>query len=220
MASQASRRRLDLDERRALLLEVGLELFGRRPYDTISVDEIADTAGISKGLLYHYFPSKRDFYIAIIEVSARELLRVSQPRGLGGSALERLSESVDGYLEYVQSHNTGFMTLMRGGIGSDSAVREIIDSVRKRMADAVQAAFRPEGFESGILSAAIWGWIGFVETASVVWLERAELTRGELHGLLIGALVGALEAADREDPRLDLRQQLKNISVEAVPLGR
>ena len=68
-----SRTRLDLDARRRQLVEIGLELFSERAYDEIAIDDIAAQAGISKGLLYHYFPSKRDFYVAIIGEAGREL---------------------------------------------------------------------------------------------------------------------------------------------------
>ena len=68
------RSRLAVDERRAQLLELGLRLFGTRPYDEVSIDDIAADAGVSKGLLYHYFGSKRAFYVATVQHAAAVLL--------------------------------------------------------------------------------------------------------------------------------------------------
>src|SRR5947207_1236868 len=76
------RRRLELDHRREKLLESGRELFSKRSYDEISIDDIARAAGISKGLLYHYYPTKREFYVGTIRAAAGEmlaLLRADRP---------------------------------------------------------------------------------------------------------------------------------------------
>ena len=74
------RARLDVDERRRQLVELGLDLFGSRSYDEVSIDELAAAAGISKGLLYHYFPTKRDFYVATVREAAAQLVaRTSMP---------------------------------------------------------------------------------------------------------------------------------------------
>ena len=69
----AKRSRLTVDERREQLVRLGVDIFSERPYDEVSIDEIAAAAGISKGLLYHYFPSKRDFYVAVVRHGAAQL---------------------------------------------------------------------------------------------------------------------------------------------------
>ncbi|MBW2509289.1 MAG: TetR/AcrR family transcriptional regulator, partial [Deltaproteobacteria bacterium] len=71
---QPARTRLQVDVRRQQLLELGLELFASQSYDELSIDEIARRAGVSKGLLYHYYPSKRAFYVAAVREAARQLL--------------------------------------------------------------------------------------------------------------------------------------------------
>ena len=70
--------RLSHDERRQQLLEVGLRLFTERPYDDFSMEEAAETAGVSKGLLYHYFPTKRDYYMSVIRAATDEMLRLTE----------------------------------------------------------------------------------------------------------------------------------------------
>ena len=95
------RARLDVDERRAQLLALGLDLFSERAYDAISIDEIALAAGISKGLLYHYFPTKRDFYAAAIREASRQLLEFTRPDE-SAPPIERMRRVLDAYLAYVE----------------------------------------------------------------------------------------------------------------------
>ncbi|MBO9534682.1 MAG: helix-turn-helix transcriptional regulator [Solirubrobacteraceae bacterium] len=65
--SNKSRQRLDVDARRAQLLTIGSELFASRPYDDVWIDHVAERADVSRGLLYHYFGSKRGLLHAVIE---------------------------------------------------------------------------------------------------------------------------------------------------------
>src|SRR3954452_404911 len=71
--------RLQIDERRAQLLELGIRLFSTHAYDDISIDDVADAAGISKGLLYHYFQGKREFYVEVIREASLQLRRLTEP---------------------------------------------------------------------------------------------------------------------------------------------
>ena len=71
--------RLDVDERRRLLLEKGADLFTRFAYDELSMARIAKEAGISKALLYHYFPSKEAYFVATLEEKAAELQQRTEP---------------------------------------------------------------------------------------------------------------------------------------------
>ena len=126
---RAPRARLEVDERRAQLVELGLDVFASRAYDELSVDELARVAGISKGLLYHYFPTKRDFYVATVREAARQLLELTATSA-DMPPLERARAGLDAYLDYVDAHAPAYAALMRGGIGSDPEVARIIDETR------------------------------------------------------------------------------------------
>ena len=90
----ARRARLSTDARREQLVALGVEMFSERPFDEVSIDDIAASAGISKGLLYHYFPSKRDFYVAVVRHSADEMQAVTETDP-DLAPLERLSTGLD-----------------------------------------------------------------------------------------------------------------------------
>src|SRR3954465_1452084 len=123
------RARLDVDERRAQLLAPGLDLFSPRAYDAISIDESALAAGISKGLLYHYFPTKRDFYAAAIREASRQLLDCTRPDE-SAPPIQRMYRGLEAYLVFVEQRAPAFSALLRGGIGSDPAVAGIVQETR------------------------------------------------------------------------------------------
>jgi AcrR family transcriptional regulator len=201
----ASRRaRLSTDARREQLVALGIDIFSERPFDEVSIDDIAAAAGISKGLLYHYFPSKRDFYVAVIRSAADEMQALTEP----DPALEprdRLAAALERYLEYVETHARGYATVLRAGIGSDPAVADIVEEVRGAMVTRLLADLPvgPEGEEPPVaLRVAVRGWVGFVEAASLDWLEHRGLARTDLREMLIAALGGAVSAAAGADPRV------------------
>src|SRR3954471_19563841 len=126
------RARLSTDARREQLVALGIEIFSERPFDEVSIDDIATAAAISKGLLYHYFPSKRDFYVAVIRSAADEMQALTEP----DPALEprdRLTAALERYLEYVETHARGYATVLRAGVGSDPAVADVVEEVRRVM---------------------------------------------------------------------------------------
>jgi AcrR family transcriptional regulator len=188
------RARLSTDARREQLVALGVEMFSERPFDEVSIDDIAAAAGISKGLLYHYFPSKRDFYVAVVRHSAEELQEVTETDA-ALPALERLSAGLDRYLEYVDTHARGYATVLRAGIGFDPEVASVVEGVRAAMADRILEDLPLGSPPPAAVRIAVRGWVGFAEAASLEWLERRELGRDELRDLLIRALTGAVEAA-------------------------
>jgi AcrR family transcriptional regulator len=185
--------RLEVDARRAQLVALGLELFSKRAYDDVSIDDLARVAKISKGLLYHYFPTKRDFYAATVREAARQLLaRTEIDPAL--PPLERLDKALDAYFDYVEEHGAAFVALLRGGIGADREIARIVDRTREGLLTRIRAGI-PWRADDPLVRAVLRGWIGFVEAASIEWIERGQLTRLELHALCVDTLRHAIERA-------------------------
>jgi AcrR family transcriptional regulator len=212
----ARRVRLDVDERRTQLVELGIEEFGSRPYDEVAIDAIAQAAGISKGLLYHYFPTKRAFYMACIREGATRIvaeIEAPSPDPLGGTPFEQLRYAIDRYLEYVRVHGVAFATLMRSGVGADKEITEIIDETR----DVLLALLRrglgelfPDAIEQkgSLLDIALRGWIGLVESSSIAWVEaclardtkKHAPTAEQLRDMLSEALIAIVASALKTKP--------------------
>src|SRR5262245_15228768 len=120
-----TRTRLEVEQRRAQLLALGQELFSSSTYDELSIDDIARAAGISKGLLYHYFPSKRDYYVETIRAAAGELLNQTDS-AVDAVSVERLRAGIGAYLGYVERHKKAFAALLRSGVGHDPEVSRLV----------------------------------------------------------------------------------------------
>ena len=191
-------KRLPLDERRAQLLALGRKLFSERSYDEVAIDDIAERAGISKGLLYHYFGSKRDFYVATIVDAADQLQRCTEP-DLTLAPADRARAGIEAYLSFVIEHAGAYSALLRGGIGHDPQVAEIVDTTRAAIVSRMIANLgltdaRP------IFRFVLRGWIGLVEAASLDWLERREVSREIVVRLMLESLYSSLVIATRLDP--------------------
>ena len=182
--------RLAPDARRAQLLELGRRLFLERPYDDLGMEEVAELGGVSKGLLYHYFPTKREFYMAVLNSAVDEMIEIVSPQP-GVAPEEQLRIALVGYLEYVEDHAAAYRAVLRGGIGSDPAVVAIADRFRDTAYALILAA--APGEVTGQLPLAIRGWIGFVEAVSLEWLRSRTPSREALVELLIDTLTAALQ---------------------------
>jgi AcrR family transcriptional regulator len=187
------RERRTVDERREQLLRAGLRLFGERPYDEVSIDEVAANVGISKGLLYHYFPTKKRFYVEVIREAAREMIARTAPAR--GGSVDELRSSLDAYLDYIVEHARPYRAVLRSA-GHDPELQRIIHHVRqtmmRRTLDGLGLKEPPP-----ILRAALIGWLGFVEAASLDWIDQRDVGRLRLRELLVETLVYALSFAAR-----------------------
>lgn len=189
-----SRSRLELDVRRAQLLELGVRFFSESPYDQVSIDAIARAAGISKGLLYHYFPTKRDFYVAALRGAAQHLIDTTTASSPETPPLQRLQIGLDSYLSYVEQRGAAYTAVLRGGIGSDPEVAAIVEGTRRRFFDRLLEGIHNDCPPPPIRTA-LRGWIGMVEAVSLDWLENKDLAIPALRELLIAMLLASLQAA-------------------------
>lgn len=219
-AKSSSRTRLSVDERRSQLLELGLKLFGSRVYKDISIDDIATSAGISKGLLYHYFPSKRAFYLATLSAATQMLKQSIAVTDPNLPPLDRLKGGLEAYLDFAEEYGDAYTTLIRSVVWSDSEVREIIDGARHEIVERMYRDLRLER-ESEVFRFAIHTWIGHVEFTSLEWLGRKVPERDVVVDMLVSSLAGAVETASRLDPAAGLPQGvaklLRNSSITPSP---
>jgi AcrR family transcriptional regulator len=185
-------RRLRPEERRQRLLERGAELFAVHSYDELSMREIARAAGISKPLLYHYFPSKRAFFQATLAQAAEELRSRTEPDP-NLPPLDQLKGSLDAFLGLIDENALAYRKLMQS-VNSVSEVREIVEDVRTRTAARILEGLYSDGAPPKA-RVAVHGWLWFMDGACLDWIEQRDLSRDELRDLLLGTLLGALIAA-------------------------
>ncbi len=201
--------RLDHDERRRQILTCARRLFSERNYATVSTSEIAREAGVARGLLHHYFGTKRELYLEVV----RSLVRMpsgpvplqSPDRGIESV----ISDSVERWMEVLErNRGTWLAALGAQGLGSDPEVEAILDDAREQTADRLIAAIRPgeDSEPPPELRAVIRTYSGLAEATSVEWLQRRRLTREQAHALLVQGFLSivrevlpAVEEACRSD---------------------
>jgi AcrR family transcriptional regulator len=187
--------RLENDERRRQLVALGERLFTENAFDEISMAAIAREAGISKALLYHYFPSKRDFFAATLAEGA-EALRLAVEPDPAASPAEALLASLGAYLVWVEDHRDSYAKLMRS-VATVREARELVDQVRDMTAQRVLDGLG-DGSGAPLPPAAriaVRGWLWFLDGAILDWIDAGDVSREQLQGLLVGTLLGALTAA-------------------------
>jgi AcrR family transcriptional regulator len=180
--------RLDVEERRRRLLALGADLFARHDYDALSMAAIAREAGISKGLLYHYFPSKQAYFTAALEQQAAELAtRVAPDRTLAPHA--QLARSLGAFLAWVEENGDAYAKLVRSA-GAVPDVREVMERVRAETAEQILAGL--PGPPTPARRAATRAWLWFMDGAILDWLEHRDLDRDTVLRLGLRTLEGAL----------------------------
>lgn len=183
--------RLDSDERRAQILAAARRLFSERPYGEVSTIEIAAEAGVTRGLVHHYFGTKRSLYLEVVEelVGAPVLPLIE---ALSGGIVEAGSvpgwePSVDAWMELIESnHQAWLLAISAGETGQDRAMHEILDNARERTASQVIAVLGLD--DSPEVRALVRAFGGFAEEITREWLSRGRLSREQARLLLVGSL--------------------------------
>jgi AcrR family transcriptional regulator len=130
------RSRLSPDKRRTQLLDLGVRMLATRSLDELTIDVLAEEAGISRGLLYHYFGNKHDFREAVVRRAVDDLLAQTAPPG-GGEPLERLLASVAAYVDYVVANHQGYVSIVRGAAGGNESLRRLYEEARTALTERI-----------------------------------------------------------------------------------
>jgi AcrR family transcriptional regulator len=133
------RRRLSPEDRRAELLALGAEVFGQRPYDEVRIDEIAERAGVSRALMYHYFPDKRAFFAAVVKGQADQLFETTNAPLPGQSLFEEVRDGVLAYMQYHQEHPEAAWAAYVGLGRSDPVLLGIDDEAKDRQMEHIMS---------------------------------------------------------------------------------
>lgn len=193
----ATRTRLSREARQDQLLELGTELFADRSYEDVHIEELSEVAGVSRGLLYHYFPTKRDFFAAVVERESERMLRMTAAVP-GLPVREQLTAGLDAYLEYVEAHAHGYRAFHRADAAGDRAVRRVYRRALAAQERQILAAlardpeFGPAFEVRPDVRLAVRGWLAFTTAVCLEWLRGSELDRAQVRDLCARALLGVL----------------------------
>jgi AcrR family transcriptional regulator len=182
------------ESRREQLLDHGTRLLATRTLDEISIELLADEAGISRGLLYHYFGSLQDFHVAVVRRAVEDIYAITAPRDID-DPLEQLAASLGAYVDYVAANHTGYVSLIRAAAGGNEELRTIYLDARRALTDRIFAIAGPDQLAAlGMVDSAatrllVDGWAAMVENVAVAWVDDPHgLSRDDLLERLARAL--------------------------------
>lgn len=190
MAATGSR--LSREARRDQLVTLGHDLVAASSFEAVSVDDVAAAAGISRGLLFHYFPTKRDFQAAVAERASQELLEATatDPDDAG---VEQLRSGAERFLDHVASRRDAYLSLVRGAASGEPGLRAVSDRTREALVQRVL-----EGIGLGPVPPevrlVVRGWVAGTEEIVVTWLLEGEPDRERIVDLIVDGLLLQLGA--------------------------
>jgi AcrR family transcriptional regulator len=195
----ADRRRLSPEDRRSELLALGVEVFGQRPYDEVRIDEIAERAGVSRALMYHYFPDKRAFFAAVVRAEGERLFEATNtPPRPDLSLFEQLRAGVLAYLQYDEVHPHGAWAASMGMGRSDPVLRGIDDVDNDRQANRIigritEALGKPlDPRVERDLRVLTYGWLAFTFEMCRQRIIDSSIDAGEVADACAHALLDAI----------------------------
>ena len=195
MSSSRSGRRLSPDSRREQLVSVGVELFGERDYAEVEISHIAARAGVSRGLLYRYFPDKAGLYAAVVRSQLDGMAELTYTAGAAaGSLPERVRAGLDAYFDYIVARPNWYRALYRGATGLDSQVRAIVEQAYQRQTEQILEQLGLDSPDAEQL-VAVRCWIAFLATAGLSLLDGAVDSRASLRERCADALLAAVRPA-------------------------
>ena len=190
--SDRGRTRLAPDQRRTQLLDLGVSLLATRSLDELTIDVLAEEAGISRGLLYHYFGNKHDFREAVVRRAVADLIEQTAPPE-GGEPLDRLLASVAAYVDYVETNYQGYVSIVRGAAGGNETLRRVYEETRDALTDRIftedaQGEIIPDTPAARLM---VRGWSAMGEEMVLTWVADP---RGVTRDQLLEALSASLPA--------------------------
>lgn len=188
-----TRRRLSPEDRRAQLLALGAELFASLPYDEVHIESVAEQAGVSRGLLYHYFPTKRAFFAALVREGAARMAADTEP-DLELEPLEQLHSGVRRYLVHVRQHRNITRAVHRGAASADAEVQTVITDSTRLFEDRIVTALEPDGPGSELLGIAVRSWVVMLRAAGQELLDHPDVGIEDAAYLCVGGFVGLMSA--------------------------
>jgi len=173
LAPAARAPRLPREQRRQQVLAAALEVFSAAGYHAVSMDEIADRAGVSKPVLYQHFPGKLDLYLALLDAGIEDLMAAARTALTGTTDnATRVTAMVNAYFAFVEEPGGAFRLVFESDMANEPAVRERVDAADLALAQLSAGVIAQDtglSEQDALLLAS--GMQGMVHVAARRWLR-------------------------------------------------
>lgn len=219
-ASEATRaptqRQAQADLTRRRLLDAAVEHFSARHFDDVATSDITETAGAARGLLFHYFGSKRGIYLEALQTAADRLNAANTPPPSDSPPGRQYREMLRAHLAYLSEHDGLALRLILGGSGGDQESWEIFEQSRWHTIEWVCHLLELD-LSRPALRLMLRSCAGALDVATTYWLKDDRIFDIDaMIEVLVELLVTSLRCAARLDPEIDVSNAIaKLVDVEA-----
>jgi AcrR family transcriptional regulator len=178
------RTRLTPEERRAQLVALGVAALVDKPLEALTIEELSQRAGVSRGLLFYHFGSKQGLHREVVRTARDSMLRATEPVP-GLEPLDRLHDTLTRIVRFVRDHRGTFFSLVRGVASGDFEVREVVEQARASQAERLLTVFLELGYpDSEVLRITMRSWVSFAEETLVECALDTDMPSEQIVGLL------------------------------------
>lgn len=193
------------------MVEIGARLFAERPFNDVWIEQVAQEAGVSRGLVYHYFPNKKDFFSAIVRHGMRHAFEVTAP----DPSLppdKWLKDGVERLVDFVEANANAFRAVFAGRHSVDEDVRAAVKENRDAQVQRICMLISPDEPVSETVRLGVEGWIAFLDAALLEWLDGRRIERNRLVKLICGSLIGTIVSALSADGNGHQIEQIRHLA--------
>jgi AcrR family transcriptional regulator len=200
VAERVKRQRLKPEVRREKLLEAATEVFAERGYEGARVEQIADVAQVSPGLLYRHFEGKQELYEELLLLANRQLLEhLARAAAPNLPTDQRVLRGLDAFFGFVETHRNLWRLIMKDVVEPEiAAIRE--DVVRRSVAMVATLAAQEQDFggtqpherELEMVSVIV---VGSVVSLAAWWMDHPTVPRNVIVAAAMETLWVGLERA-------------------------
>ncbi len=192
-------------------MEIGAKLFAERPFNDVWIEEVAKEAGVSRGLVYHYFPNKRDFFSAIVGHGLRNAFEISAPDP--SVPPDRwLLDGIDKLFTLAEENSNAFRAIYTSRHVLDEEVREAINDGRDLQVVRICEILTPGEEPTETMRTSIMAWSAMLDELLLDWLDGNETDREKLVKISAGSLAGTIVTALVLDGRTERLSEIRHMA--------
>jgi len=193
---------------RERLVQAGYAFFARRPFESVTVDEIADAASVAHGLLFHYFGSKHGLYLEMMQREAHQLEQVHlEQHPIGLTPEERLAAFLRRHMDFIRRRSTAYVLYSRGALSAD--VREIWEQSKQRALRIVLRYFEiPQPTRRQLALAR--AWLAFFDELGLAWLQTPTIGKESVVQISVDTFRDLISRSDLLDGQAKRRAGRRN----------
>ena len=202
MSQEARRRtRMSPEQRRAQLVALGVAALADRPLEAVTIEDLARQAGVSPGLVHHYFGSRNGLHHEVLTTARDSMLRATEPR-YDLPPVERVRDTLERFVEFVRAHERVFFSLVRGSASGATEVRDVVDHARLVLTDHLERAAAELGFEvTPQVRVLLRACVAMAEQALLDAAPSPEVDPAELADTITRSMLAVVQATAAPPPQ-------------------